>query len=348
MSKSISQMADEIMGGSSTHATPVELAATSSQEATLPEITDEARASMLAESMGSCMMDEKLGPELKKHAKHGETSYSPASSEKDTKVDISSDDEAKLSPKAKSKLKSHRQRKGSKQDQRTSWAVDRQQPHQKAKWSQESERQKKHKASRGTPTKGAEPKPGTTDTYAGKGTPNTSTKTVAQRTASLSPSGQKTMKAASAGHQKRRNDDYQAARVKSDEEQREKWRKMAEKTRRAGGAKERKPAAAGMENSNLSQEQRLILTQARDIMREVSAVGGIGVGKMDGSSNKAYDANAKPMGKDMVPIASVDKSLSKTSKKLTPKAKKKAKKKVKTESLDLFLHRIISESQRAC
>ena len=341
MSKSIAEMADEIMAGDLTDpSTPASFNSPLNRENELPQITDADRDSLLAESMGSCMMSEKLGSELKKHATQGTTSYSPGGSEKDTKVDVSKDDEATLSPRAKSKLKSHRQRKASKSDERTSWAVDRQQSHQKRAWEKESGRQQRHTDSRGQSSKGAESKPGTTNvTHIGGGpVKNTDIRTAATRQHKLSPANKEKVAASAQGHRDTRRAKAVADKAVSDEASRKEMREKAAERRRA----------AGIEKRELSTEQLNILQQARDIMREVTAVGGIGVGKMDGSANKAYDTNAKPMGKDMVAVAPVDKSLSKTSKKLTPKAKKKAKKKVKTESLDLFLGRIITESQQQC
>jgi hypothetical protein len=404
MSKSIAQMADEIMAGDLTDpSTPAAFNSPLNRENELPQITDADRDSLLAESMGSCMMREKLGSELKKHATQGTTSYSPGGSEKDTKVTVSKDDEATLSPKAKSKLKSHRQRKASMSDERTSWAVDRQSSHQKAKWGRESDRQQRHTDSRGQSTRGAESKPGTTNVAHIGGGPvkNNDTRTMTSRQSKLSPANQEKVAASKQGHRDTRRAKYVADKAASDEASRKEMREKAAERRRAAGIKKRElstedkkpvtpatqlgdiprnkkgkdadgnPAksqvgqrtpligpkgrtrmqrriAAGTPKPELSTEQLNILQQARDIMREVTAVGGIGVGKMDGSANKAYDTNAKPMGKDMVAVAPVDKSLSKTSKKLTPKAKKKAKKKVKTESLDLFLGRIITESQQQC
>ena len=93
----------------------------------------------------------------------------------------------------------------------------------------------------------------------------------------------------------------------------------------------------------MKKEHLEVLSKAKEILDEVTTVGGIGVGKMDGSANKAYDNDAKPMGKDNVTIEPVDKSLRKTE-----KNKKKAKKKVKVkkESFENFLDAIVTDSQK--
>ena len=348
-SKSIMSMADDILGGMLTNpdttASEVQAATPGFKEDNhLPDLSDADRNRMMNEAV----FGEKLGRELKKHAKHGETSYSPGGSEKHTSVDISSDDAEKLSPRGKAKLKSHRQRSGSKHDQRTSWAVDRQQAHQKAKWSQESDRQRKHSGSRGKPTKGSSTEPASTkDAWSGRKSPNSSVDTIQTRTRKLSPAGREKMAQKAPAHQKRRADAYRAQRAEADQAQRDKWKKSAEEARRKQGIKKR-----DMQNSNLSREQMLILTQARDIMREVTSVGGIGTkqGTQVPGTRATFtqDNNGKPMGKDMVPVAPVDKSLKKTGKTLTPTKKKAKKKGKKNESLDLFLNRIISETQQGC
>jgi hypothetical protein len=343
MSKSIAEMADEIMAGDLTDpSTPTAFNSPLKRENELPQITDAHRDSLLAESMGSCMMSEKLGPELKKHATQGTTSYSPASSERDTKVTLSKDDEANLSPKAKSKLKSHRDRKSAKSDERTSGMVDRQQPHQKRAWQAERERQKAHSDSRNQSTRGAKPEAGTTAVSHIGGGPvkNSDPRTMATRQHKLTPANKAKVAANDAGHRVTRRANMKAADAASDEASRKEMREKGAARRRAAGIKKRE----------LSTEQLGILHQAREIMREVTAAGGIGTGSSQPGQRSTFTQNnqGKPMGKDMVPIAPVDKSLSKTSKKLTPKAKKKAKRKVKTESLDLFLGRIITESQQQC
>ena len=120
--------------------------------------------------------------------------------------------------------------------------------------------------------------------------------------------------------------------------------KVAAKAAEEYGSKEagERVAAAAMWK-NMKKEHLEVLSKAKEILDEVTTVGGIGVGKMDGSANKAYDNDAKPMGKDNVTIEPVDKSLRKTE-----KNKKKAKKKVKVkkESFENFLDAIVTDSQK--
>ena len=66
------------------------------------------------------------------------------------------------------------------------------------------------------------------------------------------------------------------------------------------------------QNSSITRKQHAVLKEALSILKEVTSVGGIGMG---GSANKCYDADAKPMGKDNVPIKGVDASLKKMVKK---------------------------------
>lgn len=89
----------------------------------------------------------------------------------------------------------------------------------------------------------------------------------------------------------------------------------------------------------LAKEQVQILLQARDILREVTGVGGIGVGPQM-TASRAYSTHGADMGKDTVKIEPVDKALRKTE-----KGKAKKKKKVKKESFELFLDAILNETQ---
>ena len=82
-----------------------------------------------------------------------------------------------------------------------------------------------------------------------------------------------------------------------------KKREAAEKERRSKGIKKRE-----MENSNLQ-----ILLQARDILREMTSVGGIGVGPQM-TASRGYSTHGAVMGKDTVKVAPVDKALSKVEK----------------------------------
>tara|TARA_R110000824_G_scaffold40466_1_gene121291 strand:+ start:3736 stop:5109 length:1374 start_codon:yes stop_codon:yes gene_type:complete len=124
-------------------------------------------------------------------------------------------------------------------------------------------------------------------------------------------------------------------------------RKGIDATRAKKKAKKKAKAA-----SKLTKEQREIIQKARAILDEMTSVGGIGAGKMSGSSNKAYDTDGKAMGKDDVKIEPVDKSLSKLDKSKSPKkgkkkvAKKKKELKVTKESFENFLSLIVTESQK--
>jgi hypothetical protein len=124
-------------------------------------------------------------------------------------------------------------------------------------------------------------------------------------------------------------------------------RKDIDATKAEKKAKKKAKAA-----SKLTKEQREIIQKARAILDEMTSTGGIGVGKMSGSSNRAYDTDGKPMGKDDVKIEPVDKSLRKLDKsKSTKKGKKKVAKKKKElkvtkESFENFLSLIVTESQK--
>lgn len=112
-----------------------------------------------------------------------------------------------------------------------------------------------------------------------------------------------------------------------------KKREAEEKRRRSKGAQKRKQLTfKGMESLE-------ILLQARDILREMTSVGAIGVGPQM-TASRAYSTHGADMGKDTVKIEPVDKSLRKTE-----KGKAKKKKKVKKESFELFLDAILNETQ---
>ena len=232
MDKSIMAMADDILGGALSDATKASSAPTHNDQPVLPDLTDEQRESMIMESV-----NEKLGRELKPHAQTSDTSYSPGSKSKVTRVsrDV---DTSKLSPKAKAKLKSHRERSDARNDEKTSWAVDRTQQHQRDRWAATRARRKAHTDARGVKTRGAKP-----DAPKSPGQPNQNRMA---RKANLKPASQDRM----AMLKKKREDE--------------------EKRRRSQGIQARKP---GMENSNLQ-----ILLQARDILREATTVGAIGTG----------------------------------------------------------------------
>lgn len=112
-----------------------------------------------------------------------------------------------------------------------------------------------------------------------------------------------------------------------------KKREAEEKRRRSKGIQKRKQLTfKGMESLE-------ILLQARDILREMTSVGGIGVGPQM-TASRAYSTHGADMGKDTVKIEPVDKALRKTE-----KGKAKKKKKVKKESFELFLDAILNETQ---
>jgi len=90
--------------------------------------------------------------------------------------------------------------------------------------------------------------------------------------------------------------------------------------------------------TQLESAQIQILLKARDILREVTSVGAIGVGPQV-TGSRGYSTHGANMGKDTVKVQPVDKALRKTEK------GKPKKKKVKKESFDLFLDRIINETQ---
>ncbi|MCW4027886.1 MAG: hypothetical protein NWE76_10445 [Candidatus Bathyarchaeota archaeon] len=112
-----------------------------------------------------------------------------------------------------------------------------------------------------------------------------------------------------------------------------KKREAEEKRRRSKGIQKRKQLTfKGMESLE-------ILLQARDILREMTSVGTIGVGAQV-VGQRAFSTHGADMGKDTVKIEPVDKALRKTE-----KGKAKKKKKVKKESFELFLDAILNETQ---
>ena len=113
-----------------------------------------------------------------------------------------------------------------------------------------------------------------------------------------------------------------------------------------------KPPRSSSQNASITRNEYETLLEALSILREVTGVGSIGV-NMGGSANKAYDADAKPMGKDTPPIQGVDKAISKMSRKGTKKkatkkkaTKKKSKKdkKIENASFNTFLSTIVNET----
>ena len=111
-----------------------------------------------------------------------------------------------------------------------------------------------------------------------------------------------------------------------------------------------------MAKKGMKKEHLAILAQAKQIIDEMTAAGSIGV-NMAGSSNKKYDTNGKPMGKDNVTVApigremrSVVQSQGASGDKLKPigkgKTAKKKSAKVKKESFETFLDSIVTEAQK--
>lgn len=381
MSDSIMKQADEIMGGMLAQKIPDSIGSPTIDEAgiprDLPDISDDQRNSFLAESV----VGEKLGSELRPHAKTGETAISPGHTEKHTSVSPSPGAQKSLSPQAKSKLQRHKGRESSRSDKKTSWAVDSPQPQQKKKWSAESGRQEKHTAARGQSTRGSESKP------ASKGIG-----TMRPRKGKLTPAHQTQMAKKAPGHIQKRHDQANAARqsgrlqtsgLRNTNKNRitlvekgkkgDKWIQGAEADINRRGTEGKctpitKPGCTGKakalaktfkkmakkrgkdikaKDESLTREQVGTLKRALTILKEVTSAGGIGTtqgANMHGSANRAYDADAKPMGKDTPKIVPVDKSLRKVSKAL--KAKRAAKnKKVKKEAFERFLNRILSDAQ---
>lgn len=279
MDKSIMAMADDILGGALSNPSKAQSQLSNPyNEPELPELTDQQRESMMNESV-----NEKLGPELKKFAKQEPRNNYPG--DRGVQTGVSRDAEkSNLSPKAQAKLKSHRSRKYSRDDEGTSGFVDRPQAHQKARWQAQSDRAKAHRERRGVKTRGTTPAP--------------TTPSPANRMAML-----------------------------------KKKREAEEKRRRSKGIQKRKQLTfKGMESLE-------ILLQARDILREMTSVGSIGVGPQM-TASRAYSTHGADMGKDTVKIEPVDKALRKTE-----KGKAKKKKKVKKESFELFLDAILNETQ---
>ena len=136
--------------------------------------------------------------------------------------------------------------------------------------------------------------------------------------------------------------------------------KVADKAAEEYGSEEAGEKVAGAAMwKNMKREQREVIRQARAILDEMTAAGSIGTNQganMTGTSNKAYDTQAKAMGKDAPAIEPVDKSLRKTDKPInlkrsTKKADKKPAKKKKgvavaKESFENFLNLIVTEAQK--
>ena len=119
-------------------------------------------------------------------------------------------------------------------------------------------------------------------------------------------------------------------------------------------AKKRDAEVESKEEKGMTKEHLEILARAAEIIGEMTAVGSIGA-NMAGSSNRDYDTDAKPMGKDNVKIAPIGKQMRSVKQsqgpngdKLKPVAKKKGKKKSKLakESFENFLDSVISEAQQ--
>jgi len=261
MSRSIMRMADEILEGMLTNSpvTQSSSAQNSHEESTLPVLSEEQRNHFINESV-----TEKLGPELKPHAKQGEASFSPSTTQKHTSVNVPPKAQKKLSPGAQQKLKKHKQRSASREDEKTSWAVDRPQSSQSAKWSRESDRQRKHQASRGTPTRGAKPSPGTTKVV-GHDKPNTDIQTSWPRQQSLSPEKQATMAKKAPAHAAARR----VKAVQKDKADMETWKRtnpaMAALRKQKAGVKNaaRKAAAQNSGRTNMNRRTMTLVEKGK-------------------------------------------------------------------------------------
>ena len=133
------------------------------------------------------------------------------------------------------------------------------------------------------------------------------------------------------------------------------FKKMAKKRDAEVVSKDEK-GENGNKFKGMKKEHLAILAQAKQIIDEMTAAGSIGV-NMAGSSNKKYDTNGKPMGKDNVTVApigremrSVVQSQGASGDKLKPigkgKTAKKKSAKVKKESFETFLDSIVTEAQK--
>ena len=124
------------------------------------------------------------------------------------------------------------------------------------------------------------------------------------------------------------------------------FKKMAKKRDDSIESKEEKAAKNESMWQNMKPEDIEILNKAKEIIDEMTSVGSIGV-NMQGSANKAYDNNAKPMGQDNVKVAPVGKEMRSVKREVPkPVAKKKKKGKLAKESFENFLDSVISEAQR--
>jgi hypothetical protein len=99
---------------------------------------------------------------------------------------------------------------------------------------------------------------------------------------------------------------------------------------------QRARAQSRLRDAPTTKENLEILLKARDILREMTGVGSIGVGPQI-TGSRAHSTHGADMGKDTVPVQAPDKAM--------PKEKKSKKKKVKKESFDRFLDRVINEHQ---
>ena len=99
------------------------------------------------------ILAEKLGKELKKLAKTSQVAKTPGDKTTMRTYIPPSETGAKLSPKAKAKLKDQRSRYESRHDSDTSWAVDRTDAYQLSQWAAQQARERKHKEARGVKTR---------------------------------------------------------------------------------------------------------------------------------------------------------------------------------------------------
>lgn len=112
-------------------------------------------------------------------------------------------------------------------------------------------------------------------------------------------------------------------------------------------AEERRRRSQGVKRRETTAENVQLLLRARDIMKEMTSVGAVGVGPANG---RFFRNQAAPMGKDNVPIGKSKESPKTNAPKMKPVKKKddkKKKKKLKKESYEYFLDAVVNEAKGA-
>ena len=331
MSKSISMMADEILGGALTDPTtevseavePTGFSmANHPGQPELPAISDEIRNALLSESMG-------VAPAPKKAV---------AEEMSDDEIDSVMNTAAKNKFGVDSKQAKRHSNFGKKPPMT---------PAQRALAA------KKKKDAEGVAAADAGDTPPTTSPTKPPATPPIQTSGLKRATSGITMTlvdGKKP----SAGLSKKEKKEIakKAGKGKDIGKKGKNFDKVADKAAEEDGSEEAGEEVAGAAMwKNMKREQREVIRKARAILDEMTAAGGIGA-NMAGTSNKAYDTQAKAMGKDAPAVEPVDKSLRKTGKPVTLKrsTKKGAKKKkeiaVTKESFENFLNLIVTEAQK--